>query len=170
MIGDTATPMELPSRDRGDQLLRPGEMLDLRERLRRLAGKHDLSTVITYAFDNRTRLLPFIYADWRIAPGGVRAIGAAMYDAGFERTRIVIQQWNPAFRPLKMRLDGALPDIFMVSSLQIHQAPLEALLRDVCRIAPERRPLVIAGGPKCIYDRGVRSAPTPTIRSHQMLR
>ena len=62
--------MELPRRARGDELLRPGELLNLRQRLRQLALKHDLVTVIACAFDHRTRMLPFIYADTRMAPGG----------------------------------------------------------------------------------------------------
>jgi len=51
--------MELPRRDPGDELLRPGELADIRLRLRNLAAKHDLATVIVHAFDDRTRMLPF---------------------------------------------------------------------------------------------------------------
>jgi hypothetical protein len=98
--------MELPRRERGDELLAPGEMTKLRMRLRRLAPRHDLVSVIACAFDHRTRMLPFIYSDTRMAPAGVRSIGAAMVDAGFEKTRIVLQQWNRHFRPSSMRLDG----------------------------------------------------------------
>ena len=97
-------------------------------------------------------MLPFIYADKRMAPAGVRAIGSAMLDSGFDKTRIVLQQWNRNFRPSQMRLDGRVPDIFMVSSMQIHSAQCEALIRDACRIDPVHRPLIIAGGPKCIYE------------------
>ena len=57
-----------------------------------------------------------------MAPAGVRAIGSALVDSGFPKTRIVLQQWNPNFRPSLMRLDGHVPDIFMVSSMQIHAA------------------------------------------------
>jgi len=69
--------MELPRRDRGDELLRPGEMVRVRTRLRALAPKHDLATVIACAFDRRTRMLPFLYADMNMAPAGVRAIPAS---------------------------------------------------------------------------------------------
>ncbi len=144
--------MELPRRARGDELLKPGELLGLRQRLRSIARRHDLTTVIACAFDRRTRMLPFIYADKRMAPAGVRAIGAAMVDCGFNKTRIVLQQWNRHFRPSRMRLDGRIPDIFMVSSMQIHSAQCEALIRDACRIDPVHRPLIIAGGPKTIYE------------------
>ncbi|MCK4660987.1 MAG: radical SAM protein [Phycisphaerae bacterium] len=144
--------MELPRRARGDELLRTNELLGLRQRLRNIARRHDLTSVIAYAFDHRTRMLPFIHADMRMSPAGVRAIGAAMLDCGFNKTRIVLQQWNRHFRPSQMRLDGRIPDIFMVSSMQIHSAQCEALIRDACRIDPAHRPLIIAGGPKTIYE------------------
>jgi len=144
--------MELPRRDRGDELLRPGELLSIRKRLRNLARGQDLTTVIACAFDHRTRMLPFTYWDTRMVPAGVRAIGAAMFDAGFNKTRIVLQQWNRNFRPSQMQLDGRIPDIFMVSSMQIHSTQCQALLRDACRIDPVHRPLIIAGGPKAIYE------------------
>ena len=108
--------------------------------------------VIACAFDHRTRMLPFAYSATRMAPAGVRAIGSALLDSGFDRTRIVLQQWNRGFRPSQMRLDGCIPDIFMVSSMQIHSAACEALIRDACRIDPVHRPLIIAGGPKAIYE------------------
>jgi radical SAM superfamily enzyme YgiQ (UPF0313 family) len=97
-------------------------------------------------------MLPFVYAAMRMAPAGVRAIGSAMVDAGFEKTRIVLQQWNRNFRPSQMRLDGRIPDLFMVSSMQIHSAACEMLIRDACQIDPDHRPLIIAGGPKTIYE------------------
>lgn len=144
--------MELPRREHGDELLKPGELADIRRRLRRIAGEHDLASVIACAFDHRTRMLPFIYADTKMVPAGVRAIGSAMVDSGFEKTRIVLQQWNRNFRPSRMRLDGRIPDLFMVSSMQIHSAQCEALIRDACRIPPSQRPLLIVGGPKVIYE------------------
>ncbi len=144
--------MELPRRSRGDELLPAGAMTRLRDRLRVLARHHDLTTVIAYAFDHRTRILPFGYGCMRMAPAGVRAIGSAMVDAGFARTRIVLQQWNPNFRPSQMRLDGRVPDLFLVSGMQIHSDPCKALIRDACRIDPAHRPLIIAGGPKCVYE------------------
>lgn len=144
--------MELPFRARGDELLPPGEMTAIRARLRAVAHRHDLTSVIAYAFDHRTRILPFVFADLRMVPAGVRAIGAAMVDSGFPKTRIVLQQWNKNFRPSQMKLDGRIPDIFMVSSMHIHGAEADRLIRDVCRIDPALRPLVIAGGPRMIYE------------------
>jgi len=144
--------VELPRRERGEELLPPGALTDLRRRLRLIAPQHDLVSVISCAFDHRTRMLPFIYADMRMAPAGVRAVGSAMADAGFNKTRIVLQQWNKRFRPSLMRLDGRIPDLFMVSSMQIHTAALKDLLRDACRIEESNRPLIIAGGAKTIYE------------------
>ena len=144
--------MELPCRGRGDELLKPGEMTGLRARLRSVAAEHDLATVIACAFDHRTRMLPFVYVATRMVPAGVRAIGSAMADAGFPKTRIVLQQWNKNFRPSQMRLDGRIPDIFMVSSMQLHSAQCDALIRDAWRIDPAKRPLIIAGGPRILYE------------------
>lgn len=143
--------MELPCRDRGDRLLPAGAMTDLRFRLRNAAARHDLATVIVNAFDHRTRTLPFLYADVKMAPAGVRAIGAAMADIGCRKTRVVLQQWNRNFEPSHMRLDGRIPDIFMVSSMHLNFGRCEALVRDACRIDPSHRPLIIAGGPKMFY-------------------
>ena len=144
--------MELPRRARGDELLRPGDLTRLRERLRTVAPKHGLATVIACAFDHRTRMLPFIFADTRMAPAGVRAVGAAMADAGFENTRIVLQQWNRNFRPSRMQLAGRIPDLFMASSMSLHSEQCMDLIRDAHRIDHAHRPLIIAGGPHAIYE------------------
>ena len=144
--------MELPRRARGDELLKPGELTRLRSRLRQIAPRHDLATVIACAFDHRTRMLPFIYADTRMAPAGVRSIGSAMVDCGFHKTRIVLQQWNRGFRPSRMRLDGGIPDLFMVSSMGLHSGRCMELIRDARRIDPTHRPLIIAGGPHAVYQ------------------
>jgi radical SAM superfamily enzyme YgiQ (UPF0313 family) len=144
--------MELPRRTRGDELLKPGELTRVRERLRIRAQEHDLSSVIACAFDHRTRMLPFIFADTRMIPAGVRAIGSALVDSGFDKTRIVLQQWNRNFRPSQMQLDGRIPDVFMVSSMSLHSEQCMDLIRDAHRIDPAHRPLIIAGGPHAVYE------------------
>src|SRR3954467_9455167 len=144
--------MELPRRTRGDELLKSGELTGLRRRLRQIAPQHDLTTVIACAFDHRTRMLPFIFADTRMAPAGVRGIGSAMVDSGFEKTRIVLQQWNKNFRPSRMQLDGRIPDLFMVSSMGLHSDRGMELIRDARRIDAAHRPLIIAGGPHAVYQ------------------
>ena len=140
--------MELPSRIKGDILLPPDEMSDIRRRLRVLAKNNDLTTVVACAFDHRTRILPFIYADMRMVPAGVRAIGSAMVDSGFEKTRIVLQQWNKRFNPEEMRLEGKIPDLFLVSSMHLHSAACDKMIRAANRIEPSKRPLIIVGGPR----------------------
>ena len=144
--------MELPRRDRGDELLPPGELTDIRRRLRMIAPQHDLVSVIACAFDHRTRMLPFIFADTRMVPAGIRAIGSAMVASGFEKTRIVLQQWNRNFRPSRMQLDGRIPDLFLVSSMGMHLAPCMDMIRDAQRIDPQYRPLIIAGGSLNMYQ------------------
>src|SRR3984957_13131883 len=144
--------MELSRRARGDELLKPGELRAVRGRLRLIAPAHDLVTVIACAFDHRTRMLPFIYADTRMAPAGVRGIGSAMVDSGFEKTRIVLQQWSRHFRPSQMRLDGRVPDLFMASSMGLHSDQCMAMIRDAHRIDASHRPLIIAGGPHAVYQ------------------
>ncbi len=144
--------MELPRRNRGDELLRPGELRALRERLQKVSARHDLTTVIACAFDHRTRMLPFIYADTRMAPAGVRAIGSAMVDAGFSKTRIVLQQWNRNFKPSRMQLDGRVPDLFMISSMGMHSDRALEMIRDARQIDPAHRPLIIAGGSHAVYE------------------
>jgi radical SAM superfamily enzyme YgiQ (UPF0313 family) len=144
--------MELPRRPRSDELLRPGELLDLRRRLRAAAPRQDLTAVVACAFDHRTRMLPFIFADTHMAPAGVRAIASALVDSGIEKVRIVLQQWNPRFDPEQMRVDGRIPDLFCVSSMTMHGQRAMAMIQSACRIAPEQRPLIIAGGPRAVYE------------------
>ena len=144
--------MQLPPRASGDVLLPTGELTDIRRRLRRVARRHDLASVIACAFDHRTRMLPFIYADTRLVPAGPRAIGSALADAGFGKTRIILQQWSPNVRPSRMRLDGRVPDLLLISSMSLHTAECRKLIRDARRIDPARRPLIVVGGSVCIYE------------------
>jgi len=144
--------MELPRRDNGDELLRPGELTGLIASLRKLSTRQNISTVIACTFDFRTRVLPFIFADIRLIPAGPRAIASAMLAAGFEKTRIVLQHWNKNFQPSRMKLDGQVPDVFMISSMGMHIDCARQLLRDVAKIPADKRPLVVAGGSLCVYE------------------
>lgn len=145
--------MELPLRSKGDELLPEGALLALRSRLRTLSARFpDLTTVIGYAFDLRTRTLPYRVVDKITVPAGPRELAANLIDAGFARTRIVLGQWNPNFAPSEMSLDGRIPDLFLVSGLSVHSAHMDRLLEDVRRIPAERRPLVLAGGAHVIYE------------------
>src|SRR5207302_7804454 len=82
---------------------------------------------------------------------GPRAIAAALYQSGFVHTRIVQRQWNPNVRPSLARIDGGLPQMLFVSSMQIHSASAYEIIADAYRLGDER-PLIFAGGAKAIYE------------------
>src|SRR5438128_12213317 len=120
--------MELPSRPKTDRYTKPGEYNALEQRLRRHTEAADVPCLVCYAFDFRTRLGPFLYADMRLLTAGPRAVAAALVSAGFKKTRIVLRQWNPSFRPSQARIDGAPPQLLLVSSMQIHSASAYELI------------------------------------------
>jgi radical SAM superfamily enzyme YgiQ (UPF0313 family) len=143
--------MELPSRPKNDRYTRPGQYRELEARLRANPASATIPTLVVYAFDMRTRLGPFLFADMRLLTAGPRAVAAALHDAGFTRTRIVLTQWNPNFRPSLARLDGEVPQMLFVSSMQIHSAKAHELITDAYRLG-DQRPLIFAGGAKAIYE------------------
>jgi radical SAM superfamily enzyme YgiQ (UPF0313 family) len=143
--------MELPRRAKDDVFLPDGAFGRVTNELRRQQHCHDARIAIAYAFDFRTRVLPFFIADMRMPPAGPRAIAAALTSAGFQHVRIVLQQWNPNFRPSRAQIDGRPLDVLMVSAMQIHSEPAYGLVRDAWSLG-EDRPLIIAGGPKAIYE------------------
>ena len=143
--------MELPRRTSDDMYLPDGEFRERVHSLRQFTHTHELAIGIVYAFDYRTRMLPFWYADKRMVPCSVRLLGDALHDAGFRNLRIVLQQWSPNVLPSRMRLNGRPLDILLVSSMQVHVEPAYALVRDAHRMG-DTRPLILAGGPKAIYE------------------
>jgi radical SAM superfamily enzyme YgiQ (UPF0313 family) len=143
--------VELPRRDRGDVYLPDGAFRNKIDALRQVTNAHDLTIAIFYAFDRRTHMLPFWYADSRMAPASVRLLGDALQDAGFANLRIVLQQWSPRVLPSRMRLNGRPLDILMVSSMQVHAERAYALVRDAHQMGNDR-PLILVGGPKAIYE------------------
>ncbi len=143
--------MELPRRAREDVYLPDGEFQRRVLALRKLTPAHELRIGLVYAFDFRTRMLPFWYADKRMAPCSVRLLGDALDAAGFKHLRIVLQQWSPRVLPSRMRLAGKPLDILMVSAMQVHAEPAYELVRDAHRLGAGR-PLILAGGPKAIYE------------------
>jgi radical SAM superfamily enzyme YgiQ (UPF0313 family) len=143
--------MELPSRPKQDRYTRPGQYQEFERRLHRNLETSEISTLVCYAFDDRTRLGPFLFADMRLLTAGPRAVASALYNAGFTKTRIVQRQWNPRFKVSAARLDGEVPHILMVSSMQIHSASAYEMIRDAYALG-ENRPLILAGGAKAIYE------------------
>jgi radical SAM superfamily enzyme YgiQ (UPF0313 family) len=143
--------MELPSRPKHDRYTRPGEYRELGQRLRANPQTADISVLVCYAFDFRTRLGPFLYADMRLLTAGPRAIAGALHEAGFQRLRIVLRQWNRNLRPSEVRFDAAPPHMLFVSSMQIHSASAYELIGDAYRLRDDR-PFILAGGAKAIYE------------------
>jgi radical SAM superfamily enzyme YgiQ (UPF0313 family) len=144
--------MELAVRKGDDRFVPPGAYRNLAARLRRHA--EDLAQVpvaVVSAFDRSTRMLPFLFYDSHMFPPGAAAVAAALHGAGFAATRAVFQLWNPRFRPSRARLDGRPLEMLLVSSMQIHARRARELIADAWRMGTER-PLIVAGGPKAIYE------------------
>jgi radical SAM superfamily enzyme YgiQ (UPF0313 family) len=143
--------VELPRRARDDVYLPDGEFRRRVRALQQLKHAHDLRIGLVYAFDFRTRMLPFWYADKRMAPCSVRLLADVLHEAGFTNLRIVLQQWSPRVLPSRMQLNGKPLDMLLVSAMQVHAEPAYELVRDAHRMG-NGRPLILAGGPKAIYE------------------
>ena len=91
--------MELPCRPETDVYLPDGTLNKVLDELRQEHAAHELRIGIACAFDFRTRMLPYWYADKLMAPCSVRTLGDVLYAAGFEHMRIVLQQGTPNYRP-----------------------------------------------------------------------
>lgn len=143
--------MELASRPKNDRYTRPGQYTEFERDLRANPATADIPVLITYAFDYRTRLGPFLFADMRLLTAGPRAVAAALASAGFKKTRIALRQWNPNLRPSEARFDDKPPQLLLVSSMQIHSASAYEMIEDAHRLGDER-PLILAGGAKAIYE------------------
>ncbi len=143
--------MERPVRSREDACTTPGEF---RATIDRIRQKHDGSEIpvgVFYAFDYRTRIGPYSYIDRRLPPAGVVNVGATLVDAGFKRTRIVLQQWSPRVRPSRCAIDGRPLQMVLISAMQIHSEPAYRLVDDASRLG-EDRPFIVVGGPKPSYE------------------
>ncbi|KAJ3062049.1 hypothetical protein HK102_008896, partial [Quaeritorhiza haematococci] len=99
----------------------------------------------------RTRLGPYVFVDRSLIPGAARAVGSALHAAGLTSTRLVLQAWSPHVRPRRARIDGAAPDLFLVSGMQIHSRSAYRLVEDAWSLGAAR-PLIIAGGAKAAYE------------------
>jgi radical SAM superfamily enzyme YgiQ (UPF0313 family) len=143
--------MELPSRPKHDRYTRPGEYGELERRMRANPAAAQIPTLVAYAFDFRTRVGPYLFTDMNLITAGPRAIAAALYRAGFTRSRVVLRQWNRNLRVSQARLDGAVPEMLLISSMQIHSASAYEMIVDAHRLG-EARPLILAGGAKAIYE------------------
>src|SRR5947199_10484200 len=143
--------MELPSRPKNDRYTRPGHYNEIEQRLRANPDTASISALVCYAFDFRTRLGPFLFADTRLLTAGPRAIASALVSAGFTKTRIVLRQWNPNFKVSEARLDGEIPQLLLISSMQIHSASAYEMVLNAHKLG-DQRPLILCGGAKAIYE------------------
>src|SRR5437867_4184771 len=113
--------MELNYRKGPDAFVPPGAYreleTDLHEHTAELA---EIPAVVLSCFDRSTRMLPFVLYDAWIFPAASRILAAALWKAGFTRTRAVFQHWNPNFRPSHARIDGRAPQLLLLSSMQMH--------------------------------------------------
>lgn len=140
---------EKGSRIKNDRYLPPGGLRQLVQKLREL-GNGGYPALVACAFDWRTRLGPFLYADTSIFPAGTRAVAASLDEAGFP-VRAIYQAWTPHVRPSHARIGGLAPAMLLVSAMQIHAAPQKQLIADALAMGADR-PLIIAGGAKAIYE------------------
>jgi len=144
--------MELAVRSGPDRFVPPGAYRALEAGLRARAPRlGEIPAVVLSAFDRNTRLLPFIFYDSRMFPSGASMITGALHQAGFSRTRGVFQLWNPRFRASRAKIDGRPLQMLLVSAMQIHSRPAYEAIREAWSMG-EERPLIIAGGPKAIYE------------------
>ena len=144
--------MELAVRRGPDRFVPPGAYRALETALRRRSAElAEVPAVVFSAFDRSTRLLPFILYDSWMFPAGARTIAGALHQAGFARTRAVFQLWNPNFRPSRARIDGRPAQMLLISSMQIHSRPAYDAIREAWTMGADR-PLIIAGGPKAVYE------------------
>src|SRR5207244_3002966 len=138
-------------RPKNDRYTRPGQYNQLERRIRANPATRDIAALVCYAFDFRTRLGPFLFADMRLLTAGPRAVAGALSSAGFAKTRIVLRQWNPNFKVSEARIDGEIPELLLVSSMQIHSASAYEMVIDAHKLGAER-PLILCGGAKAIYE------------------
>ena len=144
--------MELTIRKGNDVFVPAGGYRQLESKL---AGQRtelaELPAVVLSCFDVSTRRLPFVFYDKHIFPAGARAIAGAVHQAGFTRTRAVFHLWNKNFRPSHAQIDGRPIQMLLVSSMQMHSGRAFSAIRDAWTLG-DQRPLIIAGGPKAIYE------------------
>jgi len=143
--------MELPQRTGADRFFPSGRYKSLEEVLRANKTLSQVRPLVFSAFDRNTRMLPFVHFDWHMVPAGPRAIAASLRSAGMEKTRLVFQLWNPKLQPSRSQIDGAAADMLLISAMKVHFVAARQLIADAWSMG-DRRPLIIAGGPKACYE------------------
>ena len=131
------------------KFLPQGEYGKLEKRLSEIVDP-ETGVVLYYAFDYRTRAGPFVGADMRMPNCGIRTVGAAFHQAGFD-TRVVLGNWNNNFNFRYAKLNGNIPEVFGVGSMQIHEADAHSKIEQAASMV-DKRPLIIGGGPHANYQ------------------
>lgn len=145
--------IELPQRvsnPKNAEFLERGEYRQLVESVRRKLADSKIGAALYYAFDWATRIGPFVGPDLRIPNCGIRTVGAALHESGFD-TRIIMGNWNPKFNPQHAVINGNVPEIFGVSSMQIHERDAHHKIRLAGEMGKDR-PLILGGGPHANYQ------------------
>ena len=107
--------------------------------------------VFYYAFDPRTRVGPFVGPDINMPNCGIRSVAGAVYNVGFKNTRVVFGPWNPNFDFRAARLNGEIPEVFGIGSMQINEADAHKKIEQATDLGTSR-PLIIGGGPHANYQ------------------
>ena len=141
---------ELAGKDKDSVFASDGRLGELFRRIASRPGVGEIPVACFYAFDFRTRTLPFLFYDSRMVPAGLVAIVSALHSAGF-KARGVLQIWSPHVRPSKCRIDGQPVQVITTTAMQVHSRPSFELIEDAWSMG-EDRPLILAGGPKAIYE------------------
>ncbi|MBI2673592.1 radical SAM protein [Candidatus Woesearchaeota archaeon] len=139
--------MELLARKKGDRIFTDYSALEREVKKKSL---EDIGILIYYAFNWRTRIGPFVGADLFMANSGVRDVAGALYSAGLKNIRVVLGTWNPNFDFRHAKLEGKIPEVFGIGSLQINSADAYQKIFQALSLEANR-PLIIGGGPHAIY-------------------
>ncbi|MEK6934406.1 MAG: radical SAM protein [Nanoarchaeota archaeon] len=143
--------ISLQTRNKVDSAFLPANSYtSLRDRLRGMADP-ELPIVAYYAFDMNTRVGPFVGPDKYMPNNGIRSIGGSLHDAGFTNTRVVLGPSNPNFDARYARLNGEIPQILGIGSMQIHEADAHRKINQANSLG-DRRPLIVGGGPHGKYQ------------------
>ena len=143
--------MELNVRSGTDRFVPAGAYRAIESRLRRRANElAEIPAVVVSAFDRQTRFLPFVMYESHLFPAGAATVAGALHRAGFQRTRAVFQLWNPRIDFSRVHLDGRPLELLLVSTMAMHSRSAYGLIKDAR--SGSKRPLIIAGGPKAIYE------------------
>ncbi len=123
---------------------------ELEKRVSKFEPK-EISILLYYAFDWRTRIGPFVGPDLSLANAGVRDVAGALYSAGLNNVRVVFGNWNPKFNFRFAKLHGKTPEVFGIGSLQVNSADANSKIKQAVSLGKDR-PLILGGGPHAVYQ------------------